>query len=357
MEEAKRIAEEIYDELRYKHQNQKNLSAASFRKVAADFIRKVERETTEGRLSKGRRNLIVGTVDRYLNPFFGRFFITEIRSAHFAEYDEWRLDYWTVGYGAERQVYRKAEVPSQKTLVMEQGILRQVFKHAVERGWLSAVPFMQSKSAKTNRRSAFDIHEYKLLMRVMLRRIRETRHPRVQHDRALLALYVRLMSNTGMRVGEARHLKWGDIEIVTLSSNGKSNEVLRIWVDGKTGKRALIGTTVAKYIIQRLLKFYEYGSLQEARDSGGYLFVKTSGELVQTFEVGFKRLLEACGLETDRYGKNRTLYSLRHTYATYRLLYGGVDVYLLARNMGTSVQMIERHYGHVTTSLAADKLL
>ncbi len=40
-------------------------------------------------------------------------------------------------------------------------------------------------------------------------------------------------------------------------------------------------------------------------------------------------------------------YSLRHTYATFALLYGRVSVYTLAVNMGTSVDMIEKHYGHV----------
>ena len=60
--------------------------------------------------------------------------------------------------------------------------------------------------------------------------------------------------------------------------------------------------------------------------------------------IGFKSLLEAVGLEKDTHGDNRTIYSLRHTYATLRLQ-NGTNVYWLKQNMGTSVQMIERHYG------------
>jgi len=37
----------------------------------------------------------------------------------------------------------------------------------------------------------------------------------------------------------------------------------------------------------------------------------------------------------------------RHTYATFRLM-EGVDVYFLAKQMGTSVKMIEDFYGHIT---------
>ena len=44
-------------------------------------------------------------------------------------------------------------------------------------------------------------------------------------------------------------------------------------------------------------------------------------------------------------GKNRTLYSLRHTAITLRLLYGGkIDLLTLARNARTSVEMIEKFY-------------
>jgi len=34
----------------------------------------------------------------------------------------------------------------------------------------------------------------------------------------------------------------------------------------------------------------------------------------------------------------------------------GVSVYTLAENMGTSVAMIEKHYSHLRTEMAADEL-
>jgi integrase len=55
-------------------------------------------------------------------------------------------------------------------------------------------------------------------------------------------------------------------------------------------------------------------------------------------------LLHRAGLKDST--KSLTYYSLRHTYCTMRLM-AGVDVFLLARNMGTSVKYIEEHYGHV----------
>jgi integrase len=48
----------------------------------------------------------------------------------------------------------------------------------------------------------------------------------------------------------------------------------------------------------------------------------------------------AAGLE------HRRIYDLRHTYASWSLA-AGVDIFTLARRMGTSVKMIDRTYGHL----------
>ncbi len=57
-----------------------------------------------------------------------------------------------------------------------------------------------------------------------------------------------------------------------------------------------------------------------------------------------------------RTGQNRTLYSLRHPYATFALLDDGMDIHALAIQMGTSIGMIERHYSHLTPRLKKDML-
>jgi len=52
--------------------------------------------------------------------------------------------------------------------------------------------------------------------------------------------------------------------------------------------------------------------------------------------------------------KERTLYSLRHTYATFALK-DGIGIHELAVQMGTSVGMIEQHYSKITPELIADQ--
>jgi integrase len=55
-------------------------------------------------------------------------------------------------------------------------------------------------------------------------------------------------------------------------------------------------------------------------------------------------------------GDNRTLYSLRHTYATMETLRSEIDIDTLSKQMGNSAAMIERHYSKLTATMAADRL-
>lgn len=70
----------------------------------------------------------------------------------------------------------------------------------------------------------------------------------------------------------------------------------------------------------------------------------------------FRRLMRDTGLLKDADGQNRTLYSLRHTYATFEMLCGEVDIHTLSKQMGNSAAMIERHYSKLTATMAAGRL-
>ena len=51
------------------------------------------------------------------------------------------------------------------------------------------------------------------------------------------------------------------------------------------------------------------------------------------------RLLKEKDLKFDREGNPRTAYSLRHTYICLRLM-EGADIYQIAKNCRTSIEMI-----------------
>ncbi len=67
----------------------------------------------------------------------------------------------------------------------------------------------------------------------------------------------------------------------------------------------------------------------------------------------FNRVLEDLKLKYDRDGQVRTSYSLRHTYISFRLM-EGADIYQIAKNCRTSVEMIEKYYAsHIKNMIDA----
>ena len=86
------------------------------------------------------------------------------------------------------------------------------------------------------------------------------------------------------------------------------------------------------------------------------IFRFSTGYEPQSFVGTFRRLMRDSGLGKTADGQNRTLYSLRHTYATLEMLRGEVDIHTLSKQMGNSAAMIERHYSKLTATMAADRL-
>ena len=88
-----------------------------------------------------------------------------------------------------------------------------------------------------------------------------------------------------------------------------------------------------------------------------HVFCTEEGGVSRTLYYSLvERLLIESGLQKSSSGSRRSTYCFRHTYATFRLT-EGVDVYFLAKQMGTSVKMIEDHYGHITPVKNADRIL
>lgn len=95
-----------------------------------------------------------------------------------------------------------------------------------------------------------------------------------------------------------------------------------------------------------------------------FLFSHPDGSPIGRIDKSFIKALNTIknekypdGLRRNLDGKDHTLTSFRHTYATEILLKNKATVYELAAQMGTSVKMIERHYGHIKPDDFAVKFL
>jgi integrase len=179
---------------------------------------------------------------------------------------------------------------------------------------------------------------------------------RTRQMRTLCIAYIEFLVNTGVRHGtEALRLRWKHLQWHWIGNK----KYLRIWVSGKTGPRYLIAKHEVIKVLERMLRWHKLdytnlnGVIEAKLDKA--IFCLPDNSQLSHMENIFRNLMIRSHLRKDTSGMNRTLYSLRHTYATLALA-KGVDIHTLAKQMGTSVGMIERHYSKLTPMLKADIL-
>ncbi len=247
---------------------------------------------------------------------------------------------------------------SENSIKRIQSDLRHFLNWCIEAGFIDELPKFPRIKTQASRRPHFDSQAWRTLVRHLREFIKVT-NGKTLRDRSMLRDYVLILGNTGIRVGEAHGLKWRDIREELGDGEGESFVVLT--VRGKTGVREVVArnTDVKKYFRRLLeLRTEELSNINGTKTEpspDSYIFSHPDGSPIKSFKKSFNSLIRSAGVEFDSFGDKRTVYSLRHTYATFRLL-EGTNHYVLAQNMGTSVSMLEKHYGHTTNVSAAEEL-
>ena len=243
--------------------------------------------------------------------------------------------------------------PSNNTIRKECTLLGQMFSYAFEKGYLPKELKVKKPSPdKDSRRPSFTKEEWRKVTRRMSKRVIEGwgAHKR---DRFILNQYCLILSNCGVRLGELRNLKWSDVRRETYEEDGNTVRII-ILVKGKTGIREVVCNKGTEVFFERL-----YDNRKEELNAhpspDTFVFCHQNGNPIKTMRKAFDSLLNDLNLKKNSMGKNRTLYSLRHMYATFRLS-EEVSPYLLAKQMGTSVEMLEKHYGQVVNRLVATQI-
>ncbi|MFC4724997.1 tyrosine-type recombinase/integrase [Glycocaulis abyssi] len=317
--EAKLFAEEWYLTLRGKMKDGTLKNAEkTFRQAALQF--QIEYET----ITQGQRSpaWVRGHKDRlrlHLLPFLGDLGLSEVTSGKVQEYRLHRIE-----------TARGGKPPARNTLHNEIVTLRQVLKTAIRHGWLDRLPDLSmpyKTQGKISHRPWFSPKEYKQLYQATRENAQNPSRPQDKKHAEDLHDFVLFMANTGLRPDEASNLEHRDIDIV---EDAATDEViLEIEVRGKRGMGYCKSMPGAVMPYRRLVQRHK----PEPQD--------------KVFPVNhirmFNTILRNTGLKTTRDGKRRTAYSLRHTYICLRLM-EGADIYQVAKNCRTSVEMIERFY-------------
>ena len=282
---------------------------------------------------RASNNYKAETIERHFKEFFKKFSdVNEIKTSDIDEYISYRKD--------------KSKKVSNSTLDRENTVLRQLFSFANKRGYLlkEITVEPQSKKEDKKRRPHFTEDQYKKLVKESRLRSSKKRcnHKRTFWNRQLLRNIILILANTGLRVDEMNKIRWKDIdfkeEIIRLDYVGKTRSNRPVVIGGKYGIIALKRLRAA-----RINYLKENGSDTEIV-ANEFVQSLPDGTHVKSLKKSFTSLLAACNFGDQGF----CLTSLRHTFGTFRLQSENVDVYRLAKQMGTSIRMIEQHYGHNT---------
>jgi integrase len=345
--EAKEYARDAFLEYKFRHKNDLPVVTKKFSDVAKLSIVDMRKQLDAGLGRKVFADYIV-CIERYLIPFFGAQFVTSIDYQKIQDFYEWRRA-------------KMGREPKASTLNTHNSAMNRVFEEAVARGFIANknVPLMVNRGEKSERRPDFTREEYATLIRKIPSWINLGKAGKPTDMRHLMRDYVLIMANTGMRHGtEALNLRW---KHVTLFEE-KDLQYLEMSVTGKTGRRDIICRSGTINYLKRIhasskdIRHIPFEDLLKQRIDLP-VFRLPDGTVSKNIHQTFRKFVTDAGLITcPRTGQNRTLYSLRHTYATFALLNDGMDIHALAVQMGTSIGMIERHYSHLTPRLKKDML-
>ena len=359
-----------------------------FREVAREYLLTQEARATRGEISAARpkkvRAVLDGTLDRYVGSIQVHLIGDELWGGYLA----WRRENGAgrnrrngvrevsdeiaktlADHEAERRtkvqhtlgirILKPIEVkPSEERVVpfisdstirFEMSIFGAVMNYAIKKHYVPASQrFDERPKLKSMRRDEFTLEEYRKLHTVGRKWIGEAEKPSSIWYRTVTYNMILIACNTGMRPAEMKNLRWRDI---MPAKDREGREIVVLFVQGKGKSRKLVAPKSVGDYLERIR------ATSKATELNDRVFTNVMGKPAKTlYSRLISDLLGEANLREGTQGVPRSTYCFRHTYATLRLQ-EGVDVYFLAEQMGTSVQMIEQHYGHVNTIKHADRVL
>jgi len=311
-----------------------------FSQIAKDFAAFQKARAAAGEISMHRWRVMDSHIRSQLNRYVGTTQINLIGHDKWKSYPLWRQEN---GKG------RSTDHVSHGTIRAEMATFRSIMAYAADKKYIPESHVFKGKLPLSKvRREEFTPEEYRKLHTFARKWINQTRTDYNIWYRTIAYNFMLIMCNTGMRPSEAKNLQWRDVEFRT-DKDGRNFVVLSVRGKGKY-RRLVAANKVAEYL-ERIK------NISKAKKPNEFVFTNFEGKPAKMlYHDQIERLLTDSELLLSSSGSRRSTYCFRHTYATFRLT-EGVDVYFLAKQMGTSVQMIEQHYGHVNPVKNAERIL
>jgi integrase len=417
-EAARKLAFKQYARVEFCLENDVPVFNRPFKEIAQDYLKLQQERAEVGEITKDRA-AVVGTAIRTLELYVGHLQIDSIGQDKWDGYPIWRRRHGRRPSGwltrkpgklklkPSKESEKKDEAEATKkepkpvstwTIRHEMIVFRSIMAYAASRKFIPHTHIPKGDPIKaTERREEFTREEYRKLHTDARTWVRDADTGRRKWSREMTYLYTLIMCNTGMRPPEGKNLLWRDVSFTTIdkdtrgkdqskaeakkaeqerrakeakgakkgkkqeadqkseaANNEQEKEYRRIAVlnvRGKKKSRRLVAPENVVDFLERVRK------IAKVTGPDDYVFSTYDGKRDTIFYARMVReMLEATKLLKGPAGTDRSPYCFRHTYATLRLSEGVNDI-MLAEQMGTSVQIIQDHYGHIHPVKNADRVL
>lgn len=340
LNEARDKAYDQDAEVRFSLKHEIPVFQKPFSDVAKEFADFQKKRSEAGEITHHRWRVMASHIRTQLNRYVGNVQITQLAEDRWKSYPMWRQQN---GKG------RSTDRVSNGTIRDEMTTFRSIMGYAASKRYIRDSQVFKGKLPVDKvAREEFTPQEYRKLHTFARQWVKDARNEMNVWCRTVAYNFVLIMCNTGMRPSEARNLRWRDVAI---ESDRQERQFVRLAVRGKGKHRNLVAPSSVATYLERIR------AISKATQPDDFVFSTYEGTASRTlYHYLIETLLQESELQLSSSGSRRSTYCFRHTYATFRLT-EGVDVYFLAKQMGTSVQMIEQHYGHVTPVKNADRIL
>jgi|GEM_PF-2490279 len=291
-------------------------------------VEKAAGEYADAQRQAGRAESTIGAAERMLKAFARTLpagtAVEHVEPAH--------VERFTSAPKPKRASSKDAPRPkSPATRQRYLAVLSHFFDYCVRRGYTRVNPAepVEAPPARPNRRDHVSDKEAGAMLRALDAAVFAA--TRGEDGAVWLRDWFVFGLGTGLRPGEQRALTFADVRL--------DGEVATIRVRGtKTpgSARTVLVAGDALDVLRRRVAARRH----ERADAPVFTGAGGAPVALDFVSKRLQALARAAGLE-----KNVTAYSLRHSYGT-KMAAAGVPLLDLARMMGTSAVMIERHYGH-----------
>lgn len=324
--EAATIAKEIATEV----------STVTFKNVYQLWVSSVD-----DRLRKN--SAYIGNLENYALPVLGDLDITKIGQKTIQQLLQYR----------EQTFFdRYKKLPSKSTVLNWNASIGHVFDYAVIHEFVhhTQLPKLNVIKQGTNAKRRLHFTDTQLTKLSTSEFFKEVTTPKSTRLREMLFHYCQLLLGTGLRSGtETDGLLLSDLHE---ENAGTDDFYLTLNVrKGKTtlytGNRQVVLRDNAAVATGMLEHFAKTSKAFDGRNT------RLLGEVTtDRLQAVFKQLL---AYENIDYKEGYSLYSFRHTYISKALL-AGTSIIAIASQCGTSAEMIERNYNHITAKMRANEL-